>query len=116
MISDYSRIPKFVLGYKPLWKRIQDIKGLLRYMPILSYPKSDLKIIRCPSSSVKKTVRFQKNASSLSMLSAFSKGFVSSVNAIAIAENVLLFAFHLLLASAILIALLNFARGLIYPL
>ena len=46
-------------------------------------------------------------------LSVLSKGFVSSVNAIAIAENVLLFVSHSLRVSAILIALLNFARGLL---
>ena len=56
-------------------------------------------------------MRFQRNASLLNTPSVLSKGFVSSANVIATEENVLLSVFLLFPVSAILTALLNFARG-----
>ena len=56
-------------------------------------------------------MRFQRNASLLNTPSVLSKGFVSSANVIATKENVLLSVFLLFPVSAILTALLNFARG-----
>ena len=60
-------------------------------------------------------MRFQRNASLLNTPSVLSKGFVSSANVIATEENVLLSVFLLFPVSAILTALLNFARGLFPP-
>ena len=112
-ISSYLRIPAPMPEQKPHWERTLDIKGLLRCTPILSCLKSVRKTIRYPRRNAKKTVRFQENVSLLNTPSVLSKGFVSSRNAIAIAESVLPFAFLSLLVSVILTALLNFARGLI---
>ena len=80
-------------------------------MPILSYPKSALKIILCLKER-KENREISKKRIFVDTPSVLSKGFVFSANVIATEENVLLSVFLLFPVSAILTALLNFAKGL----
>ena len=88
--------------------------GFPWYMPILSYPKSALKIILCLKER-KENREISKKRIFVDTPSVLSKGFVFSANVIATEENVLLSVFLLFPVSAILTALLNFARGLFPP-
>ena len=72
---------------------LPDTKGLPCYTPISACPKSVSRIILYPNNNAKKIVKSQKAASLLSSPSAFLNVFVSSLNAIVIAENALLFDF-----------------------
>ena len=112
MIFNYSRILMSMSRQKLCWRQTPDTRDLLRYTPILFCQKSVPRTLRCPNKNAKITARFLRNVSLLNTLSVLSKGFVSSLNAIATVGIVSRFAFPWLLVSAILTALPNFARGL----
>ena len=98
---------------KRCWRRIPGTWGLVEYTLILFCQRSAPYIIPWPSRSADITARFQENVSLLNTLSVLSKGFASSRSVTVTAESALHFAFPWLLASAILTAYLNFARGLL---